>query len=158
MKNQRQKKILELIAKYEIETQDELTNLLCNNGFNATQATVSRDIKELRLVKISTGSDASSNVKYKYAENNLSGEIDTRLRGRFKNILSDTVISVKCASNIVVLKTYAGMAQGAGAVIDALDVPTLIGSVAGDDTVIIIMASDSDAVDFSKKLAKSIKS
>jgi transcriptional regulator of arginine metabolism len=158
MKNQRQKKILELIAKYEIETQDELTNLLCNNGFNATQATVSRDIKELRLVKISTGSDASSNVKYKYAENNLSGEIDTRLGGRFKNILSDTVISVKCASNIVVLKTYAGMAQGAGAVIDALDVPTLIGSVAGDDTVIIIMASDSDAVDFSKKLAKSIKS
>ena len=158
MKNQRQKKILELIAKYEIETQDELTNLLCNNGFNATQATVSRDIKELRLVKISTGSDASSNVKYKYAENNLSGEIDTRLGGRFKNILSDTVISVKCASNIVVLKTYAGMAQGAGAVIDALDIPTLIGSVAGDDTVIIIMASDSDAVDFSKKLAKSIKS
>ena len=158
MKNQRQKKILELIAKYEIETQDELTNLLCNNGFNATQATVSRDIKELRLVKISTGSDASSNVKYKYAENNISGEIDTRLGGRFKNILSDTVISVKCASNIVVLKTYAGMAQGAGAVIDALDVPTLIGSVAGDDTVIIIMASDSDAVDFSKKLAKSIKS
>lgn len=158
MKNQRQKKILELISKYEIETQDELTNLLCNNGFNATQATVSRDIKELRLVKISTGSDASSNVKYKYAENNLSGEIDTRLGGRFKNILSDTVISVKCASNIVVLKTYAGMAQGAGAVIDALDIPTLIGSVAGDDTVIIIMASDSDAVDFSKKLAKSIKS
>ncbi len=158
MKNQRQKKILELITKYEIETQDELTQLLCSNGFNATQATVSRDIKELRLVKVSTGSNAASTVKYKYAENNLSGEIDSRLGGRFKNILSDTVISVKCASNIVVLKTYAGMAQGAGAVIDALDVPTLIGSVAGDDTVIIVMASEADAVDFSKKLAKSIKS
>ena len=158
MKIQRQKKILELITKYEIETQDELTQLLNNNGFNATQATVSRDIKELRLVKISTGTDAGSAVKYKYAENNLTGEIDTRLGGRFKNILSDTVIAVKFASNIVVLKTYAGMAQGAGAVIDALDVPTLIGSVAGDDTVIIVMATDSDAVDFSKKLAKSIKS
>jgi len=158
MKNQRQKKILELITKYEIETQEELTQLLCSNGFNATQATVSRDIKELRLVKISTGSDGTDGVKYKYAENNLSGEIDTRLGSKFKNILSDTVLSVKCASNIVVLKTYAGMAQGAGAVIDALDVPTLIGSVAGDDTVIIIMASDNDAVDFSKKLLKSIKS
>ena len=156
MKNQRQKKILELISKYEIETQDELTQLLGSNGFNATQATVSRDIKELRLVKISTGS--AGDTKYKYAENNLSGEIDSRLGGRFKNILSDTVISVKCASNIVVLKTYAGMAQGAGAVIDALEVPTLIGSVAGDDTVIIIMSTDSDATEFSKKLSKSIKS
>ena len=158
MKNQRQKKILELISKYEIETQDELTKLLSSNGFNATQATVSRDIKELRLVKISTSTDAASSVRYKYSENNLSGEIDSRLGGRFKNILSDTVISVKCASNIVVLKTYAGMAQGAGAVIDALDVPTLIGSVAGDDTVIIVMACENDAVDFSKKLARSIKS
>lgn len=158
MKSQRQKKILELISKYEIETQEELTQLLCNNGFTATQATISRDIKELRLIKISTGADASSGVKYRYAVNNLSGEIDTRLGGRFKNILSDTVISVKCASNIVVLKTYAGMAQGAGAVIDALEVPTLIGSVAGDDTVIIVMATESDAVDFSKKLSKSIKS
>ncbi len=158
MKNQRQKKILELITKYEIETQEELTQLLINSGFNATQATVSRDIKQLRLVKVSTSSDVSSNVKYKYAENNLTGEIDTRLGARFKNILSDTVINVKCASNIVVLKTYAGMAQGAGAVIDSLEVATVIGSVAGDDTVIIVMATDSDAADFAKKLLKSFKS
>ncbi len=158
MKNQRQKKILELISKHEIETQEELTQLLINSGFNATQATVSRDIKQLRLVKVSTSSDVSSTVKYKYAENNLTGEIDNRLGARFKNILSDTVVSVKCASNIVVLKTYAGMAQGAGAVIDSLDVATLIGSVAGDDTVIIVMATEADASDFAKKLSKSIKS
>lgn len=155
MKNKRQKKILELISKYEIETQDELTEMLRSSGYITTQATVSRDIKELRLVKVGTGND--DGVKYKYAENNLSGEIDTRLSVRFKNILSDTVISVRHASNIVVLKTYAGMAQGAGAVIDALEVPTLIGSVAGDDTVIIVMSTENDAADFSKKLSKSIK-
>ena len=153
MKTQRQKKILELIDKYDVETQDELTRLLLENGFNATQATVSRDIKELRLIKVSTGSNKS-----KYSSNNLSTEIDSRLGSRFKNILSETVLSVKSAMNIVVLKTYAGMAQGAGAVIDALDVPTLVGSVAGDDTVIIIMATEDDAKDFSKKLTKSIKS
>lgn len=155
MKSQRQKKILELIEKYDIETQDELTKLLVESGFNATQATVSRDIKELRLIKVNSGSNA--NVKYKYSSNNLSTEIDSRLGSKFKNILSETVISVKYAMNIVVLKTYAGMAQGAGAVIDALDVPTLIGSVAGDDTVIIIMSSEDDAKDFTKKLTKSIK-
>ncbi len=156
MKNKRQKKILELIEKYDIETQGELTQLLESNGFPATQATVSRDIKELRLIKISTA--GNSDVKYKYAANNLSSEIDTRLGNKFKNILSETVVSVKYALNIVVLKTYAGMAQGAGAVIDALDVPTLIGSVAGDDTVIIVMTTEEDAKDFTKKLQKSIKS
>lgn len=155
MKTQRQKKILELIEKYDIETQGELTQMLEKNGFSATQATVSRDIKELRLIKVNTSSD--SDVKYKYAQNNLSGEIDSRLGNKFKNILAETVTSVKHAVNIVVLKTYAGMAQGAGAVIDALDVATIVGSVAGDDTVIIIMASEDDAKDFSKKLAKSIK-
>lgn len=156
MKNQRQKKILELIEKYDIETQGELTQLLEKNGIAATQATVSRDIKELRLIKVSTA--GSSDVKYKYAANNLSSEIDSRLGNRFKNILSETVVTVKYAVNIVVLKTYAGMAQGAAAVIDALEVPTLIGSVAGDDTVIIVMASEDDAKDFTKKLLKSIKS
>lgn len=152
MKLQRQKKILELIEKFNIDTQDELTRLLAESGFNATQATVSRDIKELRLIKVNSGNGN------KYSSNNLSNEIDSRLGSRFKNILSETVISVKSALNIVVLKTYAGMAQGAGAVIDALDVPTLIGSVAGDDTVIIIMSTEDDAKDFAKKLTKSIKS
>ena len=152
MKLQRQKKILELIEKHDIETQDDLTRLLVESGFNATQATVSRDIKELRLIKVNSG-----NIN-KYSSNNLSAEIDSRLGSKFKNILSETVLSVKSAMNIVVLKTYAGMAQGAGAVIDALEVPTLIGSVAGDDTVIIIMSTEDDAKDFSKKLSKSIKS
>lgn len=156
MKNKRQKKILELIELYDVETQGELTQLLEKNGFAATQATVSRDIKELRLVKVSTS--GGSDVKYKYASNNLSSEIDSRLGNKFKNILSETVTSIRYASNIVVLKTYAGMAQGAGAVIDALEAPTLIGSVAGDDTVIIVMSSEDDAKDFTKKLQKSIKS
>ncbi len=156
MKNKRQEKILELIEKYDIETQGELTDLLVKCGFNATQATVSRDIKELRLIKVSA--DSASNVKYKYSANNLSSEIDSRLGNRFKNMLSDTVISVRSAMNIVVIKTYSGMAQGAATVIDTLDVQSIVGSVAGDDNVIIIMATEDDAKDFAKKLLKTIKS
>ena len=157
MKSQRQSKILELINKYDIETQEELTQYLAKDGFNATQATVSRDIKELRLVKVSTGEKRGRQTKCKYAANNLNSEIDARLGNKFKNILSEAVIKINCAGHMVVLKTYAGMAQAAAAAIDALDVPTLIGSVAGDDTIIIVMATENDAADFMKKLSKSIK-
>jgi len=157
MKSQRQSKILELISKYDIETQEELTQYLAKNGYIATQATVSRDIKELRLVKVSTGEKHGRQTKYKYATNSLSSEIDARLGNKFRNILSETVLKINCAGHIVVLKTYAGMAQAAGAAIDALDVPTLIGSVAGDDTIMIVMATENDAQDFMKKLSKSIK-
>ncbi len=157
MKSQRQSKILELINKYEIETQEELTQFLAKDGFNATQATVSRDIKELRLVKVSTGEKSGRQTKYKYAANTVNAEIDARLGAKFRNILSEAVIKINCAGHMVVLKTYAGMAQAAAAAIDALDVPTLIGSVAGDDTIIIVMATENDAVDFMKKLTKSIK-
>lgn len=157
MKSQRQSKILELINKYDIETQEELTQYLAKNGYLSTQATISRDIKELRLVKVSTGEKNGRQTKYKYAANTLNSEIDARLGNKFRNILSEAVIKINCACNIVVLKTYAGMAQAAGAAIDALDVPTLIGSVAGDDTIIIVMATENDAVDFMKKLSKSIK-
>lgn len=157
MKSQRQSKILELINKYDIETQEELTQYLAKDGYIATQATISRDIKDLRLVKVSTGAHRGRQAKYKYAANSVNAEIDARLGSKFRNILSEAVIKINSAGNIVVLKTYAGMAQAAAAAIDALDVPTLIGSVAGDDTIIIVMATGNDAEDFSKKLSKSIK-
>ncbi len=157
MKSQRQSKILELINKYEIETQEELTQYLAKEGFNATQATVSRDIKELRLVKVSGTKQSGKQTKYKYATNSVNAEIDARLGSKFRNILSEAVIKISCAGYIVVLKTYAGMAQAAAAAIDALDVPTLVGSVAGDDTIIIVMTTPNDAEDFMKKLSKSIK-
>ena len=157
MKSQRQSKILELISKYDIETQEELTQYLAKNGYNATQATVSRDIKDLRLVKISTGVRHVRLTKYKYAANSVNTEIDTRLGNKFRNILSEAVVKINRAGYIVVLKTFAGMAQAAAAAIDALDVPTIIGSVAGDDTILIVMATENDAEDFAKKLSKSIK-
>ncbi len=157
MKSQRQSKILELINKYDIETQEELTQYLAKEGFVATQATVSRDIKELRLIKVSTGEKHGRQNKYKYAANTLNSEIDTRLGNKFKNILSEAVTKINCAGHLVVLKTYAGTAQAAAVAIDALEVPTLIGCVAGDDTIIIVMATENDARDFMKKLSKSIK-
>jgi len=158
MKSNRQSKILELINKYEIETQEELTQYLAREGFNATQATVSRDIKDLRLIKISTGEKNGRQTKYKYASNTLSADIDTRLSNKFKNILSEAIIKINYSANIVVMKTYSGMAQAAAAAIDALEVPTIIGCVAGDDTIIIVTSSENDSQDFTKKLTKSIKS
>ena len=158
MKSNRQSKILELINKYEIETQEELTQYLAREGFNATQATVSRDIKDLRLIKISTGEKNGRQTIYKYASNTLSADIDTRLSNKFKNILSEAIIKINYSANIVVMKTYSGMAQAAAAAIDALEVPTIIGCVAGDDTIIIVTSSENDSQDFTKKLTKSIKS
>ena len=154
MKNKRQDKILELIGKYDVETQEELAELLRQSGFVTTQATVSRDIKELRLVKVSTG--ASGSAKSKYAANSLRNEIDSRLTDKFKNILSEMVIKINYAGNMVVLKTYSGMAQAACAAIDSLEIPDIVGSLAGDDTIFLVMTTENDAADFVKKLARSI--
>lgn len=154
MKSKRQEKILELISKYSVETQEELAELLRQSGFVTTQATVSRDIKELRLVKVSTGSDG--NTKSKYAANSLRNEIDSRLTEKFKNILSEMVIKINSAGNIVVLKTYSGMAQAACAAIDSLEISDIVGTLAGDDTIFLVMTTDNDAADFVKKLSKSI--
>lgn len=157
MKSQRHSKILELINKYDIETQEELTEYLAKEGFVATQATISRDIKDLRLIKIATGEKKGRQNKYKYSTNSIVSDINKRLGAKFKNILSEAIFKINYAQNIVVLKTYSGMAQAAAAAIDALEVPTLIGSVAGDDTIMIVMATENDAQDFVKKLSKSIK-
>lgn len=153
MKIKRQDKILELISKYDIETQEELAELLRQSGFVTTQATVSRDIKELRLVKVSTG---GGDTKSKYAANSIRNEIDSKLTDKFKNILSEMVTGINSAGNMVVLKTYSGMAQAACAAIDSLEIPDIVGSLAGDDTIFLVMTTENDAGDFVKKLAKSI--
>ena len=156
MKNNRQKKILELIENHDIETQEELSELLRKSGYVATQATVSRDIKELRLVKVATGVKDGRRNKSKYAANSIRNEIDSRLTDKFKSILSEMVIKISSAGNMVVLKTYAGMAQAACAAIDTLELPDVVGSLAGDDTIFIVMTTENDAADFVKKLSKSI--
>ncbi len=156
MKTKRQEKILEIIEQHDVETQDELVSLLCAAGFVATQATVSRDIRELRLVKVSVGTKDGKQKGSKYAANSVRNEIDTRFTEKFKSILSEMVLKISSAGHMVVLKTYAGMAQAACAAIDTLELPDIVGSLAGDDTIFIVMSTENDAQDFVKKLSKSI--
>ena len=137
-------------------TQEQLAELLCKEGFVATQATVSRDIKELRLVKISSVGKDGKQGRSKYSQNSVKNEIDTRFTEKFKSILSEMVLRISYAGHMVVLKTYPGMAQAACAAIDSLDISDIIGSLAGDDTIFIVMSTENDAMDFVKKLSKSI--
>lgn len=136
MKKKRLKKILELISQFEISTQDELMVLLRSNGFNVTQATVSRDIKELSLIKRKNSSGISC-----YFDPNKISEDSTK----FSNIFISTVKSVDFAQNIVVLKCTTGMAQAACAALDSMSHSHIIGTIAGDDTVIAITKTENEA-------------
>lgn len=143
MKKNRQAKILEIINKNTVETQDTLIEMLRLEGYDVTQATASRDIRELNLVKVSV--DGGS---YKYAE---SPKDDIKISVKYKNILKETLINVDYACNAIVLKTYSGMAQAAAAAIDNMGWSEIVGSVAGDDTIIMIMRSDESAKEFYSK-------
>ena len=125
MKRKRHALILELIQQYEITTQDELLAKLRENGFEVTQATVSRDIKELRLVKA-----MSPSGQYRYMAGAAQGD---EYLAKFYTIFSGSVISVDYAGNTCVVKCYAGMAQAACAAIDAM-----VGTLAGDDTIFVL--------------------
>ncbi len=136
MKTRRQAQILELINQFPIETQEELLQRLKKNGFNVTQATVSRDIKELRLLK-----SLSPDGKYRYTSISKSAsDMKSGMRGFFNS----SVISIKAAQNIVVIKTLAGMANALCASIDGMDLNTVVGTIAGDDTIFIV-AVDNDS-------------
>lgn len=126
----RQSKILELISTKEIETQDELARELKNANFDITQATISRDIKELGLTKI-----LSSSGKYKYT---FVGSDDQAISNKYISIFKEGVISVKSAMNLVVLKTMKGMGSGICGFVDKLNLTDLMGAVCGDDTVMLI--------------------
>lgn len=129
MRYSRQNKVLELINTYEIETQEKLCQLLKEAGYDVTQATVSRDIKELQLVKT-----LSSSGKYKYTQSTGEGPISDR----FVKIFKETIKSVTPAENIIVVKTLPGCAAAAGEAIDSLSFPHIAGSVAGDNTILIV--------------------
>lgn len=131
MKYTRQKKILEIIESKEIETQEELSDELKKQGLNVTQATVSRDIKELRLVKTLAGDG-----KYKYA---ILSDQDNVLSGRLVEILKNSIVSVDYAGNILVMKTLIGSAQAAAAAIDAVGLDEIVGTIAGDDTIFLLI-------------------
>ncbi len=150
MKTKRQKKILEIISEHDIETQDELISKLKHAGYDVTQATVSRDIKELKLIKAATDDNT-----YKYVVSQASGD-DLRALTKYRSLLRDTVTSIDHAGNLVVIKTFSGMAQGAAAALDAMAVSEVVGSIAGDDTILAVMRSESEAEHFTVKLGEII--
>ena len=143
MKKRRQAKILELINKGEIETQEELQQLLLESGFEVTQAPISRDIKELRLVK------DYSNGRYVYS----TGKSDRRnMHSRAGGIFNESIIKINYAGNTVVIKCFAGMANAACTAIDSMELEEVLGSIAGDDTIFILCTSEENARDFTVKL------
>lgn len=127
MKERRHNKILEIISERVVETQEELAGLLQAAGFRVTQATVSRDIRELRLMKVPT-----DDGRQKYGL--MQGEAG-KPEGRSSRILKDAIISIDSALNLLVIKTNAGMAMAVAATIDAMHLPEMVGTLAGDDTV-----------------------
>ncbi len=142
MKFQRQAKILDLIEKQEIETQEELSEQLRLIGYTTTQATVSRDIKELRLIKILSPHTG----KYKYAV--ASSEVENSFSTRLRNIFKECVTDINIAQNIVVIKTLPGLGQAAAMAIDAMRNQAVVGSLGGDDTVFIVMKDNETAETF----------
>ncbi len=146
MKTRRQAVILDLINEYYIETQEELLLRLKEKGYNVTQATVSRDIKELRLLKT-----LSSDGKYKYTSyKKSSGES----ANGFNGFINSSVVSVKPAQNIVVIKTLAGMANAICASIDSIEFKGIVGTIAGDDTIFIVCADNEQANNFVFEIQK----
>ena len=132
MKSQRQAKNLEIIANKNSETQEQLLAALQAEGFRGTQATISRDIKELRIVK-----ELTSLGTYRYTVS--SSEIGNSFSARLNTIFRECVISFDYAQNIIVVRTLPGLASAAGSAIDAMNLSTIVGSLAGDDTVMIVM-------------------
>lgn len=144
-KKQRLNAIVEIISNNAVETQGQLTNYLIAKGYDVTQATVSRDIKELRLIKIADKGD-----KYRYALPGRESNADIRLR--YTAVLTHAVITIQCAQNLVVVKTIPGSAQGCAMAIETLDFDGIVGVIAGDDTLFIAMNDEKEAKVFSEKL------
>lgn len=144
MKKRRQAKIIELISQNDIETQEELQQLLNEHGYEVTQATISRDIKELRLVK-----DLSAKGRYVYSAGKKSVE---NINHRAGGIFNETIISYDYALNTVVIKCFPGMANAVCAAIDSMNLNEILGSIAGDDTIFILCRSEETAALFTNKL------
>lgn len=144
MKNKRHNKILELIRDTEVGTQEELLELLRNDGYDVTQATISRDIRELRLIKVSTGS------RQKYAMVQSSGEVS----GKYVRVLKDGFVSMAPSGSLIVIKTVVGMAMAVATALDALDIAGVAGCVAGDDTIFAAVSENSSTAEIMDKLKK----
>ena len=149
MKSKRQEKILELIAKYDIETQEELSDYLQKEGYQVTQATVSRDIRELKLTKV-----AMSNGRQKYAALTDNSE---DLSEKYIRVFRDGFVSMDMAQNILVIKTVSGMAMAVAAAIDAMHLHEIVGCIAGDDTIMCAVRSVDDTIEVIGRLRKLVE-
>lgn len=147
MKLERHSKIVELIGKYEIETQEELADYLNQAGFAVTQATVSRDIRELKLTKVQSD---SGKQRYVVLQNQGS------FSDKYIRILRDGYLSMDMAQNILVIKTVSGMAMAVAAALDALHFSEMVGCIAGDDTIMCAIRSADDTILMMDKLKKLI--
>ena len=136
MKTKRQAKMLELIKRNDIETQEELAEYLNREGFKVTQATVSRDIRELKLSKVPTGGG-----KQKYV---ILKQDDSHMGDKYIRVLRDGFISMDMAQNILVIKTVSGMAMAVAAALDALKFSEVVGCIAGDDTIMVAVRTVED--------------
>ena len=150
MKSERQGRIIELISKYEIETQEEMMTHLQNEGFKVTQATVSRDLKELKLTKTLTARGT-----YRYAVSNPA-----RHRGNLKlnHAMVDSIVHIDYAMNNVIIKTYPGLANAVASAIDGLNMHNMLGCVAGDDAIIIVTRDERSSAEISEKIKELMKS
>ncbi len=147
MKSLRQAKLLEIIQQQDIQTQEELSDILMAQGFKTTQATISRDIKEMRIIKVPTGDG-----KHRYAP--PTAEHESGFSTRLQNIFRESVISVQNAQNIVVIKTLPGLASAACSAIDAMHDSDIVGTLAGDDTGLLLLTDTRKAVEFATSIQK----
>ncbi len=147
MKSHRQAVLLEIIREYDIDTQEELLDKLREKNFNVTQATISRDINELKLIKVPV-----ANGKYKYTVAQKDENIDTQ--SSFKTIFKTAVRSIDFAQNMIVLKTTSGMAQGVCYELDSIEMDGILGTIAGDDTIFVVTSSNSKSASLVAELKK----
>ena len=141
MKTQRQAKIMEIVSTRDVETQEQLLEALQNAGFYSTQATISRDIKELRIIK-----ELTSFGTYRYAATNE--EMSGTFSGRLNTIFRECITNFDYAQNMVVIHTLPGLASAAASAIDSMNMSVVVGSIAGDDTVFIVMRDTNAAAAF----------
>ena len=145
MKSQRQAKILEIVSTRDVETQEQLLEALQNEGFYSTQATISRDIRELRIVK-----ELTKFGTYRYST--VSKELSTTFSGRLNTIFRECVTGFDYAQNLVVVHTIPGLAGAAASAVDSMEMAFILGTIAGDDTVLIVMRDNNAASAFCTEL------
>lgn len=149
MKNKRQEKILEIIKNNIVLTQEDIQNALTKMGFTVTQSTVSRDIKELKLIK---GHDSEGN--YRYISAAKSGH--SKSLSHYYEMFKSSAVSVDCAVNDIVIRCHNGMASGACVAVDAIFGDRFLGTIAGDDTIFIVTRSVEDAIELTEEIKKMI--